>query len=204
MTEAYLLAPSPTSDGLKPDALTVHITNHTFLEIPVLVWYYLGGQWSAVTCLEQKLYSKAKFQCRAPCQSVNPRFPQPVQSGGHARKWAVLSIPFNSAMSSSVKSTTLRLPDITRLYALRVDNMLNNRLTDDTLGRDGLRYDFLKHGSADFNRWISPGGNFLPFTLGVLTWNETSTLAGVTLYFSARRRTTSFFKRGDWSEPSGE
>jgi hypothetical protein len=38
----------------------------------------------------------------------------------------------------------------------------------------------------------------------VLTWNETSTLAGVTLYFSARRRTTSFFKRGDWSEPSGE
>ena len=82
-------------------------------------------------------------------------------------------------------------------------NRPNNRLTDDTLRCDGLRYDFLKHRSADVTadiaRWHSS-----PFTLGVLTWNEMSTLAGVTLYFSAMRRTTSFFKSGDWDEPSGE
>lgn len=35
------------------------------------------------------------------------------------------------------------------VYSEVVINRPNNRLTDDTLGRDGLRHDFLKYRSAD-------------------------------------------------------
>jgi len=133
----------------------VHITHithfyHIYPTIPVQVSYYVRGQLNAVSYLERNISlrnSNARSQCKRFGQSVNPRSPQPVQLGGHTRKWAVLSIFFNSAMSSSLKSTTLRFPDC--MHSEMVINRPDNRLTDDTPGRDRLRHDFLKHRSAD-------------------------------------------------------
>src|SRR5258708_3610000 len=100
--------------------LTAHITHftHSYHGYPTILLQasYFQGQLNAVSCPKWNISlrnSRTRSQCKGLVQSVNPRFPQPVQLGGTARKWAVLSIFFSSAMSSSVKSTALRFADFT-------------------------------------------------------------------------------------------